>query len=316
GPLLAINERDGNRLIYEWHLRCSNTYSDKIIINPNTLEPMSGGYGVPFTNISKSLLIRNIPTVQTRFESSTVKKVSDSSTTGLEYKDGNSGKMKPIPGVLDPSTIENVVSRLIERTPLAPRIKEDRFIIDCLAQDEPGVLSSVTGIMAARGYSIDTLLAGKTEIPGLSRMTIGLKGQPKVMEQAKKQLESLVPVWAVLDYSHTKIIEREALLVKITRNSTPSSSENASQQSSPNDLDAASDRVKAIKNLAALFQAKICDIGPDSIVVELFAKTNKIDAFLNLVRPFGILEAVRSGTMVMSRSYQGDRVYGSSKSTD
>ncbi|PVV02001.1 hypothetical protein BB560_003559 [Smittium megazygosporum] len=245
-----------------------------------------------------SLVLKSCPRqfFAARYSSSTQNQdVSSSSTSSFNYKTSGSQKIKPIPGVIDQATAKQFVSELMELTPLAPRKTKDQYIIDCLAQDEPGVLSSVTGIMAARGFSIDTLVASKTEVPGLSRMTIGLKGSKTQMEQAKKQLEDLVPVWAVLDFSQTQIVNREALLVKLDLNTS------------------SSEKLTAIKNVASLFNANVCDIGPNSIVAQLFAKSSKIDAFLKLVRPFGILEAVRSGTMVMSRSHQGNRVYGSSE---
>ncbi|PVU93810.1 hypothetical protein BB561_003029 [Smittium simulii] len=250
--------------------------------------------------------------------------VTDSSTTALEYKDGSIGKIKPIPGVLDTLTAQQAVSQLLETTPLAPRVTEERYIIDCLAQDEPGVLSSVTGIMAARGFSIDTLIAGKTEVNGLSRMTIGLKGPRQSMEQAIKQLESLIPVWAVLDYSNTKIVERESLLVKLTLHGLqdPAEKTEVTVGADPartvelleKRFNCANERLVAIKNLTLLFNAKVCDVGPDSVVIEMCAKSSRVDSFLKLVRPFGILEAVRSGVMVMARSLQDKRIFGSTKS--
>ncbi|OLY79381.1 putative acetolactate synthase small subunit [Smittium mucronatum] len=293
-----------------------------------------------------------------------VPKVNESSTSALEYKDSaDQGRIMPIPGVLDTLTVEQAVSNLIQSTPLKPRVAEERYLIDCLATDEPGVLSNVTGIMAARGFSIDTLVASKTEVPGLSRMTIGLKGNRESMERAKKQLEGLVshlfyfpsplslsllytpswpllsnsfiykffllffypekkkkvPVWAVLDYSHTKIVERETLLVKVSLDGLekfrPEYSD-ADSHSILNKFATSMERLSAIKNLAGLFRAQVVDVGPDSIIVEMSAKSERVDAFLKLIRPFGILEAVRSGVMVMARSIQGSRQFGSNPTAE
>ncbi|KAJ2770364.1 acetolactate synthase, regulatory subunit, partial [Coemansia nantahalensis] len=142
-------------------------------------------------------------------------KVNESSTTAMEYKQQHPRQLRQMPRVdAGPSAAEQAVSNILYNTPIAPKLQTERHVLDCLAQDEPGVLSRVTGIMAARGFNIDTLVASKTEVPGLSRMTLVLKGPAIVMEQAKKQLEDLVPIWAVLDYSHTRVIERESLLVK------------------------------------------------------------------------------------------------------
>ncbi|OMJ08866.1 Acetolactate synthase small subunit, mitochondrial [Smittium culicis] len=277
-------------------------------------------------SLNPSILVsRSVSSSSANNSNSNVPNVNTSSTTGLEYKGKSSqGKIQPIPGVLDTLTVEQAVSNIIKSTPLAPRVAEERYLIDCLAQDEPGVLSNVTGIMAARGFSIDTLVASKTEVPGLSRMTIGLKGPRKSMEQAKKQLESLVPVWAVLDYSHTKIVERETLLVKVSLDGlknfreTLSNAEPSQQQTHPHasKFTSAMDRLSAIKNLAGLFRASVVDVGPNSIIVEMSAKSERIDAFLKLVRPFGILEAVRSGVMVMARSIQESRQFGSNSTAE
>lgn len=90
-----------------------------------------------------------------------------------------------------------------------------RHILNCLVQNEPGVLSRLSGILAARGFNIDSLVVCNTEVEDLSRMTIVLQGQEGVVEQARRQLEDLVPVWAVLDYSNAALVQRELLLAKI-----------------------------------------------------------------------------------------------------
>ena len=89
-------------------------------------------------------------------------------------------------------------------------------MLNCLVQNEPGVLSRVSGILAARGFNIDSLVVCNTEVGDLSRMNIVLRGQDGVVEQARRQLEDLVPVWVVLDYTHSKIVERELLLAKVS----------------------------------------------------------------------------------------------------
>lgn len=90
-----------------------------------------------------------------------------------------------------------------------------RHVLNCLVQNEPGVLSRVSGILAARGFNIDSLVVCSTEVDDLSRMTIVLTGQDGVVEQARRQLEDLVPVWAVLDYTQAPLVQRELLLAKI-----------------------------------------------------------------------------------------------------
>lgn len=89
-------------------------------------------------------------------------------------------------------------------------------VLNCLVQNEPGVLSRVSGTLAARGFNIDSLVVCNTEVKDLSRMTIVLQGQEGIIEQARRQIEDLVPVWAVLDYSNAPIVKRELLLAKVS----------------------------------------------------------------------------------------------------
>ncbi|KAJ2008499.1 acetolactate synthase, regulatory subunit [Coemansia thaxteri] len=240
-------------------------------------------------------------------------KVNESSTAAMEFKQQHPRQLRRLPRVdAGPSAAEQAVSNILYNTPIAPKLQSERHILDCLAQDEPGVLSRVTGIMAARGFNIDSLVASKTEVPGLSRMTLVLKGPAIIMEQAKKQLEDLVPVWAVLDYGHTRIIKRESLLVKVSivgpredGGLVPSVSF-ADDAAEPQLSDAAflesQDRLQALRQLSDLFGGQVLDVAQNTAVVSVNAKSDRIDAFLKLVRPFGILEAVRSGIMAMPRS--------------
>jgi acetolactate synthase I/III small subunit len=91
-----------------------------------------------------------------------------------------------------------------------------KHILNCLVQNEPGVLSRISGILAARGFNIDSLVVCNTEVEDLSRMTIVLRGLDGVIEQARRQLEDLVPVWAVLDYTSAALVQRELLLAKVS----------------------------------------------------------------------------------------------------
>ncbi|KAJ1819783.1 acetolactate synthase, regulatory subunit [Coemansia sp. RSA 2675] len=242
-------------------------------------------------------------------QSSNGGKVNESSTAAMEFKQQHPRQLRRLPRVeVGPSAAEQAVSNILYNTPIAPKMQTERHILDCLAQDEPGVLSRVTGIMAARGFNIDSLVASKTEVPGLSRMTLVLKGPAIVMEQAKKQLEDLVPVWAVLDYGHTRIIERESLLVKVSivkpleGGGVMGSAEDGAEALSDTAFIDSQDRLHALKQLADLFNGEIVDVAQNTVVVSINAKSDRVDAFLKLVRPFGILEAVRSGIMAMPRS--------------
>ncbi|KAI9603451.1 hypothetical protein KEM48_001433 [Puccinia striiformis f. sp. tritici PST-130] len=213
-----------------------------------------------------------------------------------------------------------------------PPLSPCRHVLNCLVQNEPGVLSRVSGILAGRGFNIESLVVCATEIRELSRMCIVLKGQDAVVEQARRQLEDVVPVWAVLDYTHNKTIERELLLVKVSilgpeyfedqlhskvvsntpqssplstepTTSTPSGSPSLQADLTPSEaLRQKHFHLQAITNLSKHFAAKVVDVSNDAVIIELSAKTARIDAFLKLVRPYGILEAARTGMMVMPRS--------------
>lgn len=115
-----------------------------------------------------------------------------------------------------PPTAEEAVNNILYNFPPANPSPITRHVLNCLVSNEPGVLSRVSGILAGRGFNIESLVVAKTEVPDLSRMTVVLNGQSVVIEQARRQLEDLVPVWAVLDYTHAKIVERELLMVKVS----------------------------------------------------------------------------------------------------
>ncbi|KAG0301604.1 hypothetical protein BGZ97_002716 [Linnemannia gamsii] len=172
-------------------------------------------------------------------------------------------------------------------------------------------------------------------------MTIVLRGESEVVEQARRQLEDLVPVWAVLDYTGYKVIQRELLLVKVSilgpehvlaqmksrRNSLPTATDLRSipqkeqQQkeedeyahqieimSPSNALRQTHDHLHALTELTDLFKGKVVDVSSDCLSLELSAKPDRVDAFLKLLQPFGILEAARSGMMAMPRSLIYDRM--------
>lgn len=126
---------------------------------------------------------------------------SASSTSALAYK-ALHHRVSPLPTTdTAPWSASTAVSSILYETPLPSAAPPKRHILNCLVQNEPGVLSRVSGILAARGFNIDSLVVCNTEVEDLSRMTIVLGGQDGVVEQARRQLEDLVPVWAVLDYT-------------------------------------------------------------------------------------------------------------------
>lgn len=215
-------------------------------------------------------------------------------------------------------------------------------------QNEPGVLSRVSGILAARGFNIDSLVVCSTEVQDLSRMTIVLQGQDGVVEQARRQLEDLVPVWAVLDYTAAPLVQRELLLAKISilgpeyfeellahhREMTDVEAAAAAQQqqmpADEADLETQAEQtpshhhhhpeeatqpldfhprnlppsealrlkhqhLETITYLTHQFGGKMLDISTNNCIVELSAKPSRIDSFMKLIAPFGILESARTG---------------------
>ncbi|CAH7666631.1 small subunit of acetolactate synthase-domain-containing protein [Phakopsora pachyrhizi] len=253
-----------------------------------------------------------------------------SATSALDYKLSHPRKRPPpLPSIDPPSwSAEQAVTNILYNTPPPPNQPVNRHVLNCLVQNEPGVLSRVSGILAGRGFNIESLVVCATEIRELSRMCIVLKGQDSVVEQARRQLEDLVPVWAVLDYTRNKTIERELLLVKVSILGPEYFQEQLHAKSKAKDFSkgfvdvdhSASDysthehmspsealrqkhfHLQALESLASLFLAKVVDVSHDSVIIELSAKTTRIDAFLKLVRPYGILEAARTGVMVMPRA--------------
>ena len=141
---------------------------------------------------------------------------SSSSTSALAYK-ALRHRSAPLPKTTNPPSwsAQSAVSNILYETPTPEVAPPKRHILNCLVHNEPGVLSRLSGIIAARGFNIESLVVCNTEVEDLSRMTIVLTGHDGVVEQARRQLEDLVPVWAVLDYTNAALVQRELLLAKI-----------------------------------------------------------------------------------------------------
>ncbi|MDX1682695.1 MAG: acetolactate synthase small subunit [Phycisphaeraceae bacterium] len=159
---------------------------------------------------------------------------------------------------------------------------DQRHIIAALVTNEPGVLAQVAGMFAARGFNIDSLVVGRTENPEISRMTIVVNGDNATLEQVRKQLQKLVPVVKVVDYLSVPFVERDLMLVQVA---TGEDGENRSD----------------IIEIATLFRARVVDVGPDRLMVELSGTEEKLEAFIDLVAPHGIIELARTGVIAMPR---------------
>ncbi|KLJ13527.1 acetolactate synthase I/III small subunit [Blastomyces silverae] len=271
---------------------------------------------------------------------------SSSSTSALAYKALHRRSPLPLPVADSPTwSAPAAVSSILYETPVPSTKPPKRHVLNCLVQNEPGVLSRISGILAARGFNIDSLVVCNTEVEDLSRMTIVLRGLDGVVEQARRQLDDLVPVWAVLDYTDSALVQRELLLAKVSilgpevfeellqhhrEMTTPENEEvsgSAEQQAKSAEIEVerfkgnqhASDyhpsglahsqalrhkheHLKAITHLTHQFGGKVLDISTNNCIVEVSAKPSRIDSFLKLISPFGILESTRTGLMALPRS--------------
>lgn len=253
-----------------------------------------------------------------------------SSTSALAYKQLHRNATRPpLPTLETPSwSADSAVSSILYETPAPSLEPRKQHVLNCLVQNEPGVLSRISGTLAARGFNIDSLVVCNTEVKDLSRMTIVLQGQDGIIEQARRQIEDLVPVYAVLDYTNAQIIKRELVLARVSllgaeyfedllvhHHRSTKSLEDAhdlvdeirNKPYHPANLPLSEvlrlkhEHLGAISNLTQNFGGRIVDISDSSCIVELSAKPTRVSAFLKLIEPFGVLECARSGMMALPR---------------
>jgi len=155
-----------------------------------------------------------------------------------------------------------------------------KHIISALVENKPGVLAHVAGMFAARAFNIDSLVVGRTEDPKLSRMTIVVVGDDRVVEQVRKQLEKIVPVVKVQDFAGQPVVARDLMLITFS---------------------APPEKRPEILSLIEMFKGKVVDIGQKIIMVEVSGPEEKIEAFINVCRPYGIKNVARTGTIAMPR---------------
>jgi acetolactate synthase-1/3 small subunit len=155
-----------------------------------------------------------------------------------------------------------------------------RHVLSALVQNVPGVLSHISGMLASRGYNIDSLAVGETEDAQLSRMTFVVVGDDAVLEQVRKQLEKIVTVVRVDDIGGEDHVERDLMLMKVR---------------------AAAGRRSEIRELTDIFRGRIVDVAAEMVIVEISGQERKVEAFIEMMRPFGIVELVRTGRIAMTR---------------
>ncbi|MEQ1825130.1 MAG: acetolactate synthase small subunit [Pirellula sp.] len=161
-----------------------------------------------------------------------------------------------------------------------------RHLLSAVVQNVPGVLAHISGMLASRGYNIDSLAVGETEDKNLSRMTFVVVGDDRVLEQVRKQLEKIVTVVEVQDISSRDYVERDLMLIKVR-------SANGSVRTE-------------IRELVDIFRGRIVDVGPEELMIEISGRESKIQAFIERMRPYGILELVRTGRIAMVRGSNPD----------
>ena len=158
-----------------------------------------------------------------------------------------------------------------------------RHVISALVMNEPGVLAGVANMFSARGFNIDSLVVGRTEDPTLSRMTIVVDADDNTVDQVRKQLSKLVPVVNVLDFQGSAYVERDLALVTV--GVTP-------------------EHRGEVIEIVTLFRGKVVDVSPESLMVELAGTEQKIEAFVELMKPYGISQVARTGVIAMARGTQ------------
>ncbi|MFZ5596808.1 MAG: acetolactate synthase small subunit [Bacillota bacterium] len=155
-----------------------------------------------------------------------------------------------------------------------------RHTLAVLVENNPGVLARVAGLFSRRGFNIDSLAVGRTENPDVSRMTIVVEGDGKVLEQVTKQLHKLIDVIKISDITSDQYVDRELVLIKVHCDSAHRGE---------------------IMQVADIFRARIVDLGRKTITVECTGNDGKINAFEESLRPYGIKELVRTGKIAMLR---------------
>jgi acetolactate synthase I/III small subunit len=152
--------------------------------------------------------------------------------------------------------------------------------LSVLVEDQPGVLARIASLFSRRGFNIESLAVGPTEIPGVSRMTIAVSVEGLPLEQVTKQLNKLVNVLKIVELDREASVQREILLVKVHA-----------------DLESRSRVLEAVQ----LFRAKVVDVSPESVVIEATGNADKLAALLRVLEPFGIKELVQSGMVAIGR---------------
>lgn len=159
-------------------------------------------------------------------------------------------------------------------------MNEKQHLLSILVDNEPGVLSRITGLFSGRGYNIESLSVAETVDPKISRITMVTKGSPMIVEQIQKQLNKLINVIKVIDLTDTKYVIREMALIKVNARS-----ENRAE----------------ILRITDIFRGQVVDVGSEHFTVKIEGDQEKTEAILSLLKPFGIREIARTGCVALPR---------------
>jgi acetolactate synthase I/III small subunit len=156
----------------------------------------------------------------------------------------------------------------------------NRHTLSVLVEDRPGVLARVSGLFSRRGFNIESLAVGPTELPEVSRMTIVVAVEDLPLEQVTKQLNKLVNVIKIVELEPTVSVQRELLLIKVRADATVRSQ---------------------VLETVQLFRAKVVDVAPEALTIEATGTSDKLSALLRMLEPYGIREMVKSGMVAVGR---------------
>ena len=166
-----------------------------------------------------------------------------------------------------------------------------RHVLSALVTNQPGVLAHISGMLASRAFNIDSLAVGETENPEFSRVTFVVNGDGHVLDQVRKQLEKIVTVVKVLNFSNRNYVERDLMLIKVSTDSGVTSGTGNGSRGE-------------IRELVEIFRGKIVDVSAKHVMVEISGQGRKLESFIDLVRPYGIIEMVRTGRVALLRADQ------------
>jgi acetolactate synthase-1/3 small subunit len=161
-------------------------------------------------------------------------------------------------------------------------------VIAALVENKPGVLHSVANMFRRRGFNIESITVGQTEQKGMARMTITVRGDDKTLEQIVKQMNKIIEVVKVTSLEPENIVTRELALIKVTVPDTKTRSD--------------------IINCTEVFRGRVVDVSPETLTIEITGTPDKIDAFLNLMKTYGILELARTGLTALSRGTRSIKI--------